>query len=79
LPNLRSHFQVEGYIIGALSLTVGIAVILLNEWVPKINEPGKMWTYFLLLLFIAVGCFTFVLQIFKMKAPYYPYALPLAR
>jgi thiol-disulfide isomerase/thioredoxin len=78
MPNLRSHFQVEGYIIGALSLAISIAVILLNEWTPKIQDSGKAWSYFLVLLFLAVGCFAFVLQVFKMKAPYYPYALPLA-
>jgi len=78
MPNLRSHFQVEGYIIGALSLAVGIAVILLNEWIPHVQDSGKAWSYFLLVLFLGVGCFAFVLQVFKLKSPYYPYALPLA-
>lgn len=59
-------------------MAVGIAVILLNEWTPKIEDSGKAWSNFLILLFVAVGCFAFVLQVFKMKAPYYPYALPLA-
>jgi len=75
MPSTRSHFQVEGYIMGVFHLIIAFGIILINHWIPKIKSEKLFRSMGILIIFVTLSAFLFVMNIYKLKSPYYPYAM----